>query len=125
MNKAFGTLEVLFVDGADVPVEHKFAERMVVLQDVATPEKTSLYYTPDEWQAFVLGVKDGEFDDMTDIPEAPREGELVVAIRDSKDPDGPKLFAPVKAWSELLDDIKAGKRDLPPDMHKLLDERFR
>jgi hypothetical protein len=79
----------------------------------------------NEVAAFVLGVKDGEFDDMTDIPEAPREGELVVAIRDSKDPDGPKLFAPVKAWSELLDDIKAGRRDLPPDMHELLDERFR
>ncbi|MCO5973627.1 DUF397 domain-containing protein [Actinoallomurus soli] len=125
MDEVSGTLGLFFVDGEDVPVKHKVAARMVVLRDSVTSEGTSLYYTPDEWQAFVLGVKDGEFDDMTAVPVSPQEGELVVAIRDSKDPDGPKLFVSVKAWSELLDRIKAGECELPQDMYEMLDERFR
>jgi len=37
---------------------------MVVLRNAADPDGDALYYTPDEWQAFILGVKDGEFDDL-------------------------------------------------------------
>jgi uncharacterized protein DUF397 len=60
--------EVLFVNGADVPVEHKYAERMVVLRSADDPEGDALYYTMDEWAAFILGVKDGEFDGLAGEP---------------------------------------------------------
>lgn len=63
--------EVVFVDGGDVPVTHKYAEYMVVLRDANDPDGVALYYTPDEWEAFVLGVKDGEFDDMAEIAATP------------------------------------------------------
>jgi len=59
--------EVVFVDGSEVPVAHKHGEYMVVLRDADDPDGAALYYTPDEWEAFVLGVKDGEFDDMVDL----------------------------------------------------------
>lgn len=61
--------EVLFVDGADVPIDHKHAEHMVVLRDADDPDAVALYYTPNEWEAFLLGVKDGEFDDMVEEPQ--------------------------------------------------------
>lgn len=62
--------EVLFVDGADVPIAHKHADHMVILRGADDPEGGALYYTPDEWQAFILGVKDGEFDDLAAESEA-------------------------------------------------------
>ncbi|MCO6005329.1 DUF397 domain-containing protein [Actinoallomurus purpureus] len=61
--------EVLFVDGADVPVEHKHEDHMVVLRDADDPDAVALYYTPNEWEAFILGVKDGEFDDLAAEPD--------------------------------------------------------
>jgi Domain of unknown function (DUF397) len=67
--------EVLFVDGADVPVRHKHADHMVVLRDAANPDGDALYYTPNEWEAFLLGVKDGEFDDMTEERDTPSTAE--------------------------------------------------
>jgi hypothetical protein len=67
--------EVVFIDGADVPVKHKHADRMVVLRDAADPDGDALYYTPNEWEAFILGVKDGEFDDMTAEPDTPSTAE--------------------------------------------------
>jgi hypothetical protein len=63
--------EVLFVDGSDVPVEHKHDDHMVVLRNADDPDGDALYYTPNEWQAFVLGVKDGEFDDLAIDPGVP------------------------------------------------------
>lgn len=66
MSQVIETVEILFVDGKDVPVEHKHDDHMVVMRDAADPDGDALYYTPDEWQAFILGVKDGEFDDMVD-----------------------------------------------------------
>ena len=35
------------------------------MRDGKHPEKGTLFFTPAEWDAFVLGAKDGEFD----IPE--------------------------------------------------------
>ena len=32
------------------------------MYDAAKPEAGKLYFTEAEWDAFVLGVKDGEFD---------------------------------------------------------------
>jgi Domain of unknown function (DUF397) len=42
---------------------HKAGEpRLYVMRDAAHPDAGKLYFTEDEWDAFVLGVKDGEFD---------------------------------------------------------------
>jgi hypothetical protein len=65
------SVEVLFVDGADVPIDHKHADHMVVLRGAEDSDGDALYYTPDEWEAFILGVKDGEFDDLANERDAP------------------------------------------------------
>ena len=42
---------------------HKGDEpRLYVMYDAANPGGDKLYFTEAEWEAFVLGVKDGEFD---------------------------------------------------------------
>ena len=42
---------------------HKADEpRLYVMYDAAHPDGDKLYFTEAEWEAFVLGVKDGEFD---------------------------------------------------------------
>ena len=42
---------------------HKADEaKLYVMYDAAHPEGDKLYFTEAEWDAFVLGVKDGEFD---------------------------------------------------------------
>jgi Domain of unknown function (DUF397) len=42
---------------------HKADEpRLYVMYDAANPDGDRLYFTEAEWDAFVLGVKDGEFD---------------------------------------------------------------
>jgi len=42
---------------------HKADEpRLYVMYDAANPGGERLYFTEAEWDAFVLGVKDGEFD---------------------------------------------------------------
>ncbi len=42
---------------------HKAGEsKLYVMFDAARPEAGKLYFTEAEWEAFVLGVKDGEFD---------------------------------------------------------------
>ena len=42
---------------------HKAGEnKLYVMFDAAKPEAGKLYFTEAEWDAFVLGVKDGEFD---------------------------------------------------------------
>jgi hypothetical protein len=124
MNGILETVDVVFIDGADVPVKHKYADRMVVLRGSGEADGPGLYYTADEWQAFVLGVKEGEFDDMASGTRAFDAAQRVIALRDSKDPDGPKLILALEAWTELLITIKAGERELPSDMRALLDERF-
>ena len=42
---------------------HKAEEpRLYVMYDAANPDGDKLYFTEAEWDAFDLGVKDGEFD---------------------------------------------------------------
>jgi hypothetical protein len=43
------------------------------MYDAAKPEAGRLYFTEAEWDAFVLGVKDGEFDldDDGNLPPVP------------------------------------------------------
>jgi Domain of unknown function (DUF397) len=38
------------------------SDRVITIRDGKNPDGPKLVFTPDEWQAFVLGVKDGEFD---------------------------------------------------------------
>lgn len=43
----------------------KFDDGFRAVRDGKNPDKGILFFTPAEWEAFVLGAKDGEFD----IPE--------------------------------------------------------
>ncbi|GAA0929324.1 DUF397 domain-containing protein [Nonomuraea longicatena] len=52
-------VEVAVVDGAKEGHTRLFAVR-----DSKSPD-TALLFTPAEWEAFRLGMKDGEFDDLS------------------------------------------------------------
>ncbi len=42
---------------------HKAGEGcLYVMFDAADPDGAKLYFTQDEWDAFILGVRSGEFD---------------------------------------------------------------
>lgn len=43
-----------------VVVAHK--EDVIAVRDTKDPSNTTLSFTKDEWQAFIAGVKNGEFD---------------------------------------------------------------
>ena len=43
----------------------EFEDGFRAVRDGKSPEKGTLFFTPAEWEAFVLGARDGEFD----IPE--------------------------------------------------------
>jgi hypothetical protein len=46
---------------------HKAGEGcLYVMFDAADPDGARLYFTQAEWDAFILGVKDGEFDSGED-----------------------------------------------------------
>jgi hypothetical protein len=34
----------------------------VAVRDTKDPDKTTLFFRKDEWEAFIKGVKDGQFD---------------------------------------------------------------
>lgn len=36
----------------------------VAMRDSKNPDGPRLHFTPDEWRAFVLGAKDGDFDHL-------------------------------------------------------------
>jgi hypothetical protein len=58
---------------------HKADEpRLYVMYDAAHPDGDKLYFTEAEWEAFVLGVKDGEFDldESGNLPELDESGNL-------------------------------------------------
>lgn len=62
-----------FIDAKDAPIKHKeLGERVIVMRDSKKPDGPVLYFTEAEWDAFVAGVKDGEFDDL--LEEEPPEG---------------------------------------------------
>ncbi|HEX2417978.1 MAG TPA: DUF397 domain-containing protein [Micromonosporaceae bacterium] len=50
-----GAIEVAFVDA--------LGERWVLMRIAGDPERRVLVYDEREWDAFVAGAKDGEFDD--------------------------------------------------------------
>ncbi len=49
-------------DTAGAPPSKTGEPKLYVMYDAAKPEAGRLYFTEAEWDAFVLGVKDGEFD---------------------------------------------------------------
>jgi hypothetical protein len=49
--------------GACVEVDY-----VITMRDSKDPDGPVLTFTPDEWQAFTLGVQDGEFDVEDDTP---------------------------------------------------------
>jgi hypothetical protein len=62
-----------FIDAKDAPIKHKeLGDRVIVMRDSKKPDGPVLYFTEAEWDAFVAGVKDGEFDDL--LEEEPGEG---------------------------------------------------
>lgn len=53
----------VFVTTDTSAAPHKTGEsKLYVMYDAADPDGEKLYFTEAEWDAFVLGVKDGEFD---------------------------------------------------------------
>jgi hypothetical protein len=68
-----GGVEVIITtDTSGAP--HKAGEpKLYVMRNSADPDGPKLYFTEAEWEAFVLGVKDGEFDldDEGNLPELP------------------------------------------------------
>jgi Domain of unknown function (DUF397) len=43
-------------------VEVAFVDKLIGLRNGADPDSPILVFTQDEWDAFVAGAKDGEFD---------------------------------------------------------------
>ncbi|WP_449063308.1 DUF397 domain-containing protein [Planomonospora algeriensis] len=58
-------VEVTVVDETPAVAGHKAdAERLFLVRDSKDPDGPVLAFTPSEWDAFVDGVKNGEFDDQ-------------------------------------------------------------
>ena len=47
------------------------SDKLYLMRDASKPDSPVLAFTPAEWEAFVLGVKDGEFDLEEDDESAP------------------------------------------------------
>lgn len=47
---------------SDMCVEVAFVGEAIAVRDSKNPEGPALIFTQDEWDAFVRGTKDGEFD---------------------------------------------------------------
>jgi uncharacterized protein DUF397 len=50
-------VEVAIVEGSKEGSDH-----VITMRDAKDPDSPTLVFTPAEWDAFVAGVKDGEFD---------------------------------------------------------------
>ncbi|NUR90799.1 MAG: DUF397 domain-containing protein [Nonomuraea sp.] len=58
-------VEVAVLDAPEDATTHKSGQdRLYVLRDSKDPDGPRLFFTPAEWEAFLLGMKDGEFDDL-------------------------------------------------------------
>ena len=68
------------VEVAIVPGSKEGSEHVITLRDAAHPDGPTLVFTPAEWDAFVAGVRDGEFDldedgSLVELPEVPELSE--------------------------------------------------
>ena len=50
------------VEIAVVPGSKEGSDRVIAMRDSQRPDGPVLIFTPAEWEAFTLGVQDGEFD---------------------------------------------------------------
>lgn len=76
-------------DGTPAALEIGYADNgLVALRMADNPEGDVLIYTPSEWEAFVEGVRDGEFDIETWDDEP-----IVEIIEDDEDEDEPAATA--------------------------------
>jgi hypothetical protein len=50
-------VEVAIIEGSKEGSDH-----VITMRDAKDPNSPTLVFTPAEWDAFVAGVKDGEFD---------------------------------------------------------------
>ena len=50
------------VEIAFVPGSKEGSDRVIAMRDSKRPDGPVLIFTPAEWEAFTLGVQDGEFD---------------------------------------------------------------
>ena len=74
------------VEVAVVPGSKEGSDYVITMRDSKDPDGPVLTFTPAEWEAFTLGVQDGEFDIEDDspartprtMPGADRAGELTV-----------------------------------------------
>jgi hypothetical protein len=55
-------VEVAVLDGRDLPTSHKSSDKLVAVRDSRDPAGPVLAFTPREWDAFLGGVRAGEFD---------------------------------------------------------------
>jgi hypothetical protein len=56
-------VEVIVINETSDAAPHKAGmDKLYVMRDAKDPDGDKLYFTQAEWDAFVLGVKDGEFD---------------------------------------------------------------
>ncbi len=51
-----------------VPGSKEGSDYVIAMRDSKDPDGPTLYFTPAEWEAFTLGVQDGEFDVPEDEP---------------------------------------------------------
>lgn len=49
-------------EGEEEAIEIAFVDEYIAMRNSAEPDGTILVFTQAEWDAFVLGAKDGEFD---------------------------------------------------------------
>lgn len=57
------------VEVAVVPGSKEGSDYVITMRDSKDPDGPVLTFTPAEWEAFTLGVQDGEFDVEDDSPE--------------------------------------------------------
>ena len=62
MDETESRVEVIVTTDTSVAPHKAGGSKLYVMFDAAKPEAGKLYFTEAEWDAFVLGVKDGEFD---------------------------------------------------------------
>jgi len=82
---------------------HKADEpKLWVMYDAAKPEAGKLYFTEAEWDAFVLGVKDGEFDLDEDgnLPPVPanQQAQQAQPTQQPLPPTGRRRRVPPAVW---------------------------
>jgi len=70
---------IITTDTSGAPPSKAGESKLYVMFDAARPEAGRLYFTEAEWDAFVLGVRDGEFDldeagNLPPVPPAQQQG---------------------------------------------------